>query len=426
MPENRMTLPSSTTASPKSIQNESIPTVDSSNSNASIRNPYFSVKTTDPPTTCNDQSTPLEYVKVIDKQSLEYVVRSGIAGGFAGSAAKTLIAPLDRIKILFQTSNPEFLKYRGRFSGLFSAGRRIWINDGFWGLYQGHSVTLLRIFPYASIKFVAYEQIRTLLIPNDNYETAARRFMAGSLSGLASVFFTYPLDLVRVRMAFETRNLQHLAAHPEHQYYMSHRRGRLLSSIQTIFHEKPPHRVNDPAWLKYSREKLPPSFVAISNFYRGFAPTILGMIPYAGVSFYTHDLIHDIFRSSVLAKYTVNETKASADAKKNIVKSQGKEINSRDTRAPLKAYAQLVAGGLAGLCSQTAAYPFEVIRRRMQVGGAINQGQFLSFRSTAKLIFRESGMGGFFVGLSIGYLKVVPMVACSFYVYERTKMVLGI
>ena len=65
--------------------------------------------------------------------------------------------------------------------------------------------------------------------------------------------------------------------------------------------------------------------------------------------------------------------------------------------------------------------PFEVIRRRMQVGGAINQGQFLSFKNTAKLIYRENGLQGFFVGLSIGYMKVVPMVACSFFVYERMK-----
>ncbi|KAK6198937.1 mitochondrial carrier protein [Scheffersomyces amazonensis] len=376
----------------------------------------------------NDQSTPFEHVKVIDKQSLEYVLKSGTAGGIAGSAAKTLIAPLDRIKILFQTSNPEFLKYRGKFSGLFSASRKIWASDGFWGLYQGHSVTLLRIFPYAAIKFVAYEQIRSMLIPNDNYETAIRRFMAGSLSGLASVFFTYPLDLVRVRMAFETRNLHHQLTHPQHKYFITHHKGRLTSTIASIFSERPPHKVNDPNWLKFSRNFFPPYFLKLSNFYRGFAPTILGMIPYAGVSFYTHDLIHDIFRSKYLSAFTLQNDQSKLHPSSIVVKSTGgnKQVNSRDTRVPLKAYAQLIAGGLAGLCSQTAAYPFEVIRRRMQVGGAINQGQFLSFRSTANLIFRENGFRGFFVGLSIGYIKVVPMVACSFYVYERAKISLGI
>lgn len=368
----------------------------------------------------NDNSTPFSPTKVIDKQSFEYVIRSGIAGGIAGSAAKTLIAPLDRIKILFQTSNPEFIKYRGTFSGFFNAGKLIYLNDGLPGLYQGHSVTLLRIFPYAAIKFVAYEQIRSMLIPSDDYETPSRRFMAGSLSGIASVCCTYPLDLIRVRLAFETRNLQHHIHGHDHMYYIAHRRGRLFATITSIFHEDPPQQLSDPRSIKFLRRTLPDSFISISNFYRGFAPTILGMVPYAGVSFYTHDLFHDIFRSNILRKYTVKSATHSTTIKSNNKK------NSRDSRHPLRVYAQLIAGGLAGMCSQTSAYPFEVIRRRMQVGGAINEGQYLSFRNTAKLIFKEDGFKGFFMGLSIGYIKVIPMTACSFLVYERFKLYLGI
>lgn len=359
-------------------------------------------------------------VKIIDKQSVEYIVRSGIAGGVAGSAAKTLIAPLDRIKILFQTSNPDFLKYRGTFSGFYMAGKSIWKNDGILGLFQGHSVTLLRMFPYAAIKFVSYEQIRAILIPHDAYETGFRRFMTGSLSGLGSVFLTYPLDLIRIRMAFETKHV-----HTRGHNHLTLRRGKLICTIQDIFAEIPARRANDPKWLKFMRNTLPQPLVSISNFYRGFAPTILGMIPYAGVSFFTHDLIHDIFRSRYLASWAVL---GSSDKSSNIIRksSNKNEVNSRDSRKPLRAYAQLIAGGLAGMCSQTAAYPFEVIRRRMQVGGAINQGQFLSFKETTRLIFRESGLKGYFVGLTIGYMKVIPMVACSFFVYERSKAFLGI
>lgn len=50
----------------------------------------------------------------------------------------------------------------GSFTGAFRAGRDIYKNTGLMGLFQGHSVTLVRIFPYAAIKFVAYEQYRAV------------------------------------------------------------------------------------------------------------------------------------------------------------------------------------------------------------------------------------------------------------------------
>ncbi|OBA24415.1 mitochondrial carrier [Metschnikowia bicuspidata var. bicuspidata NRRL YB-4993] len=355
--------------------------------------------------------------KVIDKHSVEYVVRSGVAGGLSGSAAKTLIAPLDRIKILFQTSSPEFVQFRGLLGGLLLAGNRICAAEGPAGLFHGHLVTLLRVFPYAAIKFVAYEQIRSMLIPNDRHETAARRFMAGLLLGLASVFLTYPLDLVRVRMAFDTTPM---APGPA-------RRRSLWAIVRAVYAEHPPRRPLDPRWLRLTRQKVPPALVPLSNFYRGFGPTILGMVPYAGVSFYVHDAIHDLFRLGLLAAYLVLRPAAPPSGPRVVkVKDRQQHVSSRDSRVPLKAYAQLAAGGFAGMFAQTAAYPFEVIRRRMQVGGAVDLGRFMTFRTTTRLIFAENGVRGFFVGLSIGYIKVIPMTACAFYVYERAKLLLGI
>lgn len=45
---------------------------------------------------------------------------------------------------------------------------------------------------------------------------------------------------------------------------------------------------------------------------------------------------------------------------------------------------------------------------------------------TAGKVWREAGWRGFWVGLTIGYVKVVPMVAISFFVYERMKVVLSV
>jgi len=149
----------------------------------------------------------------------------------------------------------------------------------------------------------------------------------------------------------------------------------------------------------------------LTNFYRGFSATMMGMLPYAGMSFLTHDTAVDLLRMPMVSKYT----------------TQTKPANSPvDKPAPLRSWAELLAGGVAGLISQTSSYPLEVIRRRMQVGGAVGDGHRLHVGETARMILREKGFMGFWVGLSIGYVKVVPMAAVSFYVYDRGKTWLGI
>lgn len=338
-----------------------------------------------------------KHVAAIDKNTMDYVIRSAIAGGISGSCAKTLIAPLDRIKILFQTSNPHYTKYAGSLVGLVEAAKHIRINDGLRGFFQGHSVTLIRIFPYAAVKFVAYEQIRSLLIPTKEFETHWRRLMSGSLAGLCSVFLTYPLDLIRVRLAYVT----------------DHHRVKLSTVVRNIWSE-PVSTALSSKWY------IPTWFGHWSNFYRGYLPTVLGMIPYAGVSFFAHDLMCDLLRIPFLAPYSVVELSEEDEAIR-IKKHQ---------RTPLKTWAELASGGLAGMASQTAAYPFEIIRRRLQVSSLTLEGSqerhFQSISGIAKIIYQERGWRGFFVGLSIGYIKVIPMVACSFYVYERMKWHLGI
>ncbi|GMM41486.1 coenzyme A transporter [Hanseniaspora uvarum] len=307
----------------------------------------------------------------VDKNTLDYVLKSGFAGGVAGVCAKSLIAPLDRIKILFQTGNPHFLKYRGSMNGLFKAFHHISLVDGVRGFYQGHSATLLRIFPYAGIKFITYEQLRNFFIPSQQYETHIRRLVSGSLAGLSSVFVTYPLDLVRVKMA-----------------YITHRKdAQIVPLIKNI----------------YYGSDFVDSKKGIQNFYRGFMPTMYGMIPYAGVAFFAHDAMHDIFKSPLFRDVAVYKQKENG-------------------HFLLNTWAELVSGGLAGMLSQTAAYPFEIIRRRLQVTKIAK----MNCLSMAKLIYKEQGVKSFYVGLSIGYIKVMPMVACSFYVYEQMKWLLHI
>ncbi|OQD74839.1 hypothetical protein PENDEC_c009G01027 [Penicillium decumbens] len=348
--------------------------------------------------------------KAVKTRSLDYVLRSGLAGGLAGCAAKTIVAPLDRVKILFQASNPQFAKYTGSWTGLAAAIRDIKRYEGASGLFKGHSATLLRIFPYAAIKFLAYEQIRAIVISSPDQETSLRRLVSGSLAGITSVFFTYPLELVRVRLAFETKKSS---------------RSSLTDICRQIYNERvtPPSTgaaASQSASTTLATAETVSSTVnkvvprsGLANFYRGFGATILGMLPYAGMSFLTHDTVGDWLRHPSIAPYTT------------IPDSESKP--KKGSRHPqLTAAAELSSGAIAGLVSQTSSYPLEVIRRRMQVGGAVGDGRRLGIIETGRTIWLERGFRGFWVGLTIGYIKVVPMVATSFFVYERLKWSLGI
>ncbi|KAF9113988.1 hypothetical protein BGX27_000381 [Mortierella sp. AM989] len=321
-------------------------------------------------------------------KSFDYVAKTMIAGGIAGTAAKTAIAPLDRVKILFQASNPQFEKYAGTWTGVFRAARDIQKSAGIRGLFQGNSATILRIFPYAAIKFMAYEQYRSLLMPSRRDESPYKKLVAGSMAGVTSVFFTYPLDLIRVRLAYETK------ASP------------YIGLVRKIY--------NEPAGGHHSgRMGFFPS-LRISNFYRGFLCSVLGMIPYAGVSFFMHDVAQEFCREFLPWTLKSNQHRGLPDR------------NGDYSRPELRTVAELACGGIAGAVAQTSAYPLEVIRRKMQVAGALDPKMFVGMWTTAKQLYIAKGMRGFFIGLSIGYLKVTPMVAISFTVYERMKSLLEI
>ncbi len=297
--------------------------------------------------------TELPPVKPLQKNTLTYVIKSLIAGGVAGSAAKTAVAPLDRLKIIFQTTSVahtnKYASHLGSIPGAFIALSKIYKEYGISGLFQGHSATLLRIFPYAAIKFTSYEQFKHLLM--DKKRSKLREFASGSLSGMNSVCCTYPIELIRVRMAVQLKKCS------------------AIETIKSIYKENGGH---------------------ILNFYKGFVPTIAGMIPYAGFAFLTYE-------------QCVAFTKSRYDK--------------------LPAYIHLINGGLSGAVAQTISYPLEIIRRRMQVYSS-NDVNYSTILNSIQTIYKEKGWRGFYVSLSIGYIKVIPMSMISFLVYEKMKQYL--
>jgi hypothetical protein len=127
-------------------------------------------------------------------------VKQLIAGGVAGGLSKTAVAPLERIKILYQIKHGNF-----QSMGVCRSLSCIAKTEGLRGLYKGNGASVLRIVPYAALHFAAYEQYRHWII--DGVPAAGTGpvvdLVAGSLAGGTAVLCTYPLDLARTRLAYQ-------------------------------------------------------------------------------------------------------------------------------------------------------------------------------------------------------------------------------
>lgn len=278
------------------------------------------------------------------------IITSLAAGAVAGAVAKTTIAPLDRTKINFQISSVRRYSLRGAIRFV----RRSFVNEGFFSLWRGNSATLVRIMPYAAIQYASHEQWKHLLNrTNDRNLPPLYRFVAGSLAGTTASMLTYPLDLARARMAVTQK----------HTY----------SSLVAVF-------------LKMYRCE------GVRSLYRGFTPTVVGVIPYAGTSFFTYETLKKIY-----ADYT----------------------GKTDTN-PL---GKMCCGAVAGLFGQSASYPLDIVRRRMQTAAVTNTTHiYTSILASLRYIAGTEGIKkGLYKGLSMNWIKGPIAVGISFTTFEHIQ-----
>ncbi|CAG0886639.1 unnamed protein product [Darwinula stevensoni] len=285
----------------------------------------------------------------------------------AGMMAKSAVAPLDRLKILMQSNCPHYSRFN-----LWSCYRAVLNKEGFLSFYKGNGAAMIRVFPYAAIQYTAYELFRPLMRALMGPHSHIGNFTAGAAAGTVAVTSTYPLDIVRTRLAFQVKG--------EHVYY------GIMNALQKMFHEN--------GWRAY---------------YKGYAATVAGILPYSGSSFYFFDL-----SKRIMLKYfpkqttTVNEEKGG--------------------RLELSIWAKLICGCLSGVIAQTAAYPVDVIRRRMQLIGmhpAYDHYNTAMWR-VGVIVYHEEGMSAFYRGLSLNYVRAIPMVGISFTAFEFFKQLLRI
>ncbi|XP_027926596.1 mitochondrial substrate carrier family protein B-like [Vigna unguiculata] len=189
-----------------------------------------------------------------------------LAGGLAGAFAKTCTAPLARLTILFQVHGMHFEMAALSKPSIWGEASRIVNEEGFRAFWKGNLVTIAHRLPYSAVNFYAYERYKNLLQifmgENHRGNTSADlfvHFVGGGLSGITSATATYPLDLVRTRLAAQRSSI----------YY----RG-ISHAFSTICREE-----------------------GFSGLYKGLGATLLGVGPNIAISFSVYEGLRSFWQS---------------------------------------------------------------------------------------------------------------------------------
>ncbi|KAF8411462.1 hypothetical protein HHK36_004013 [Tetracentron sinense] len=288
------------------------------------------------------------------------------AGAVAAMVSRTFVAPLERLKL-------EYI-VRGEQKNLFELIKTIAASQGLKGFWKGNFVNILRTAPFKAVNFYAYDTYRKQLLKMSGNEetTNFERFLSGAAAGITATILCLPMDTIRTKMVAPG--------------------GEVLGGVIGVFR----HMIQTEGFF---------------SLYKGLVPSIISMAP-SGAVFYG---VYDILKSAYLH---------SPEGRKRILhmNQQGQELNALD-QMELGPVRTLIYGAIAGACAEAATYPFEVVRRQLQMQV---QKTKLSELATCVKIVNQGGVTALYAGLIPSLLQVLPSAAISYFVYEFMKIVLKV
>jgi hypothetical protein len=248
--------------------------------------------------------------------------------------------------------------------------KKIVERGGILSLWKGNVTSVLHRFPFSAINFYVHEnsleffherqlkkKYKTLSIKSntgvvgDEDPSTFVRMMSGGLAGCTACIACYPLDLVRTRLTTEL---------PGRENYKGIR----------------------DAFTKIIQIE------GISGLYAGLGPTLFVAIPSFSISYTVY---------GTLKEYVLDD-----DLFYNLRKV---DVDSGEESLGFKL--SLACGAASGCLSTLVTFPFDTVRRRMQIQNLhVEEGQRLTGFQQIKFVMRHEGVHGLYRGLPPELLKV--------------------
>jgi hypothetical protein len=287
-----------------------------------------------------------------------------VCGSTAGAVTKTIIAPLERIKILHQTQgmNSQGKKH---YSGLWQTFSMVVKEEGFMKLWNGNGANIARVIPNYGLKLALNDVYKNFFQSTTHSKRAVlnhqQLILAGTAAGLTQIAITYPLEVIFTRLAMSgSRSANGI------------KYNGLIDCVRRSVKSE-----------------------GFGFMYKGLTPSLLSGSPYVGLQMSSYEMLLRLMphkeEGSVSVQY------------------------------------KLFAGGLASLFSQTVTFPGDVVRRRMQSDGMqgntkVYNGMIHCFRH----IYQHEGFSAFFAGAKVNIWRCLPEGAIMFATFDFLKQQLDI
>lgn len=133
-------------------------------------------------------------------------------GGSIGAIAKTIMAPVERIKLLLQTmdSNPDVISGKVQpYKGIGDCFARVKAEQGMLSFWRGNLVNCLRYAPQQG-SALAFNDLLNNMMPaysskTDFWKSFGVKLFSGGLAGGIANTICYPFDFARTRLASDVK-----------------------------------------------------------------------------------------------------------------------------------------------------------------------------------------------------------------------------